>query len=217
MTFRDRKEAAEQLAQALFRYRDKNPLVLGIPRGGVPMARVVADELGGQLDIVLVHKLCAPLQREFAVGAVDEDGHVWVAPYARESGADETYLREETERELELIRRRRQSYTPVRGAVSCRERITIVVDDGVATGSTVIAALRGLRKSDPARLVAAIGVAPTDTLDKLEAECDEVVCCYDTHDFGAVGRFFTDFSPVTDAEVIEALNSPTSAARSGVR
>ncbi|MEZ5361874.1 MAG: phosphoribosyltransferase family protein [Bryobacterales bacterium] len=211
--FRNREEAAEQLARQLNRYRGRRPLVLGVPRGGVPMARIVAERLGGDLDIVLVHKLRAPYQEELAVGAIDEQGETTVSPWAQAAGVDEAYLDRETAQQLALIRRRRRLYTPDRKALQVAGRDVIVVDDGIATGSTLMAALRSVRRLAPARLIAAIGVAPTHTLREIEKVADEAVCGYASDEFVAVGQFFEDFSGVSDDEVIAALHPAPSAVR----
>jgi len=203
--FRNREDAAEKLLELLLPFRDQNPLVLGIPRGGIPMALRIAEGLHGQLDVALVRKLCAPFQPELAIGAVDEDGRTWIAPCAGEAGADRHYIRLETERELELIHTRRQEYTPGRAPVSCEERLTIVVDDGVATGSTLTAALQGVRTQKPRWLVAAVGVASTEALERITKEADDVLCIHTANDLVAVGQFYEDFAPVTDGEVATAL------------
>lgn len=205
VVFRNREEAAAKLLEHLVGYRDQDPLVLGIPRGGVPMALSIAEALHGQLDVALVRKLRAPFRPELAIGAVDEQGRTWIAAYAEETGADRHYLRLETEDQHALLRQRRTEYTPGRTAISCQERLTIVVDDGVATGSTLTAALKGIRAQNPKWLVAAVGVAPTEALDKIAKEADEVICGYHTADFAAVGQFYEDFTPVTDDEVMAAL------------
>lgn len=203
--FQDRIDAAEQLARALEPYRSARPLVLAIPRGAVPMGRVIAARLGGELDVVLVRKLRAPFSPEFAVGAIDESGWTWIAPYAREAGADATYLEAEKAEQLATLRRRRAQYTPARPAVDPRDRTAIVVDDGLATGATMIAALHSVRARKPARLVCAVPVAAPDSLAAVRDYADEVVCLHAPADFGAVGRFYRNFDQVEDDEVIALL------------
>jgi predicted phosphoribosyltransferase len=144
MKFKSREHAAQLLAERLrAAYRNKNPLVLGVPRGAVPMAKIVADALGGELDIVLVHKLTHPEQSELAIGAIDESGNAIVSEWAAD--LDPEYLAAEKQRQLSLLRERRANYTPLRAPIDPRGRTVIVVDDGIATGSTMTAALRAIR------------------------------------------------------------------------
>jgi len=205
MRFRDRSDAATQLAAALQGFRGKNPLVLAIPRGAVPMGKVLAEKLAGELDIVLVRKLRAPGSPEFAVGAVDESGWAYIANYAGEVGADEAYLREEKTRQMETLRKRRSEYTPHRAAHDAAGRIAIVVDDGLATGATMIAALHAVRARKPARLVCAVPVAAPESLEKVRPYCDEVVCLSAPPEFHAVSQFYSSFPQVEDEEVMRLL------------
>jgi predicted phosphoribosyltransferase len=203
MRFKNREEAARLLAERLTAYRGSNPLVLGVPRGGVPMARIIADTLGGDLDVVLIRKLRAPGQPELAIGAVDETGTVLKGEYF--DLATDEYLQEEVRRQLEILRARRNAYTRAHPPIDPAGRIVIIVDDGIATGSSMLAAIRAVRAKKPRKIVVAIGVAPTSTLERLRKEADEVVCLYDTERFYAVGQFFEDFSEVSDDMVIEEL------------
>jgi len=205
MRFRDRADAAGKLAAALHAYRGKNPLVLAIPRGAVPMGRVLAAELGGELDIVLVRKLRAPDSPELAVGAIDESGWTYVADYARSVGADDAYLGEEQRRQLETLRERRAQYTPQRAPHDAAGRIAIVVDDGLATGATMIAALHAVRAKQPARLICAVPVAAPDSLEKVRPYADEVVCLATPREFHAVSQFYDAFPQVEDEEVVKLL------------
>ncbi len=208
MPFRNRLEAAELLARKLSALRADKPLVLAIPRGAVPMGRVIADALDGELDVVLVRKLGAPGNPELAVGSVDESGHMYVAEHARAMGVSERYLEREKQAQIEIMRKRRSEYTPVRAPSDPAGRVVIVVDDGIATGSTMIAALRAVRARKPKRLIAAVGVAPPETLARLRQEADEVVCLEAPEYFYAVGQFFAEFPQVSDQEVIECLRRP---------
>ncbi|HKY62794.1 MAG TPA: phosphoribosyltransferase [bacterium] len=210
---RDRQEAAERLAQALAEYRGQNPLVLAIPRGAVPMAKIIADRLGGQVDVLLVRKLPAPDQPELAIGAIDESGRVYLHPYAQTLGISADYLKREARSQMATLRRRRAEYTPDRAPIDPRGRIVLVVDDGIATGSTMIAALQALRERSPAKLVVATGVAPADTLQKLREYSDQVVCLASPEPFDAVGQHYEDFSQVSDQEVIEILRGHEPVAR----
>ena len=203
--FRDRTGAAIRLADRLKTYRGQHPLVLAIPRGAVPMARLIADALEGELDVVLVRKLRAPHQPELAVGAVNESGWTFIADYAGFYGANAAYLEAEKQAQLATLRQRRAQYTPVRAPLDPKGRIVIVVDDGLATGATMRAALQGVRACQPARLICAVPVSPPDTLAKMADLADEVVCLETPYSFQAVGQFYQHFPQVEDAEVIEVL------------
>jgi putative phosphoribosyl transferase len=205
MRFRDRAEAASRLAKVLDQYRGKNPLVLAIPRGALPMGRIIAEKLGGELDVVLVHKLGAPDQPELAIGAIDETGHAYISPYARQLNIPDSYIEEEKQAQLEVLRQRRALYTPTRPPINPQGRIVIILDDGIATGSTMIAALQALREKKPAKLIVATAVAPPDTVRRLAKSADEIVCLDQPSEFYAVGQFFEDFSQVSDEEAIEIL------------
>ena len=205
MLFKNREHAARLLAQRLISYKGKNPLVLGIPRGAAPMAKIIAEALGGELDVVLVRKLGAPDQPELAIGAVDETGRVYLSDYVSEMGVSEDYLKDETEKQLATLRRRRAMYTPLRPPLDPSGRIVIVVDNGIATGATMIAALRATRAKKPRKLIGAVAVAPPATVARLSKEADSIVCLKAPADFYAVGQFFEDFSQVTDDDVVRFL------------
>jgi len=207
--FRDRKEAGQRLAKALAHLKDRDPVVLALPRGGVPVGAEVADALGAALDVVLVRKIGAPSQPELAAGAVVDGQQMEIVPnddVVSALGIDDAYMREQAAREVERIEARRKRYldgrwerTPVEG------RTVIVVDDGIATGATMRAALRGLRRRNPGRLVLAVPVAPLDTVRTLREEVDELVCLETPSPFGAIGRFYQRFEQVDDEAVTDAL------------
>lgn len=205
--FTDRIEAARRLAAALDRYRGKNPLVLAIPRGAVQMGRVVADELGGELDVVLVRKLRSPASAEFAVGSIDETGWAYIAPHARRAGANDNYLKQEQHAQLEILKQRRALYTPGRSPIDPAGRIAMVVDDGLATGATMIAALHAVRAKAPAKLICAVPVAAPDSLELVGPYADEVVCLEAPGNFFAVGQFYRSFPQVEDEEVVALLGT----------
>jgi predicted phosphoribosyltransferase len=207
MRFKDREHAAQLLVERLSaHYQDKNPLVLGVPRGAVPMAKIIADALGGELDVVLVHKLSHPEQPELAIGAIDENGNVFVSEWAGD--LDPEYLEAEKRRQLALLRQRRERYTPSRAPIDPRGRMVIVVDDGIATGSTMTAALRAVRAMNPKKLIGAVAVASREAARAMLRECDAMACLNVPANFYAVGQFFDDFGQVTDEDVIEILKKP---------
>ena len=171
------------------------------------MAKVIADELNGELDVVLVHKVGAPGNPEFAIGAVDESGWVYLADYAHETGASEQYIKNEVSTQLAAMRQRRAQYTPVRQPIDPAGRVVIVTDDGLATGSTMLAALHALRARNPSELICAVPVAPPDTLEKVRSNADRVVCLSTPINFRAVAQFYMEFPQVTDEEVIATLSA----------
>lgn len=203
--FRDRNDAADRLARALEPFSGESPLVLAIPRGAVPIGRRVADALGGDLDVVLVRKIGAPYQPELALGAVDEDGGVhWASPEAARS-VDPMWLEHEKHNQLELLRERRDRYRAGRPALDPAGRVTIVVDDGLATGSTMIAALHATRARSPSRLICAVPVAAPESLERVRPHADEVVCLEAPQDFRAVSLHYDRFEQVDDADVERLL------------
>jgi putative phosphoribosyl transferase len=206
MLFQSREHAARLLAVRLSAgYKNKKALVCAIPRGAVPMAKIIADAIGGELDVVLVRKIGHPSQPELAIGAIDERGNVFLSDYAL--GIEAEYLEAEKDRQLEILRQRRALYTPRRAPIDAHDRIVIVVDDGSATGSTMMAALRAIREGKPKTLVAAVAVASAPAARALSHEADYLVCLKVPAEFYAVGQFFKDFTQVSDQEVIETLRN----------
>ena len=205
--FEDREQAAQQLADRLQAYRGKNPLILAIPRGAVPMGRIIAERLGGQLDVVLVRKVASPFNPEFALGAVDEDGNLYLNPHAALSGVRATEISGEKERQMAVIKARRASYLP---PINPAGRIVIVVDDGIATGATMIAALKALQAKKPKKLICATPVAAPDSLRSVADYADDVVCLHAPENFMAVGQFYRHFPQVSDDEVAQELAAAAS-------
>lgn len=208
MPFIDRIDAGRQLAKALARYKAQRPVVLALPRGGVPIAAEVATALDAPLDLILVRKIGVPFQPELAMGAV-VDGAEPVIVRNEEviqlCGVSETDFNAIRDEQLAEIERRRKLYLGDRPHPQLSGRTVIVVDDGIATGATTRAALRAIRMRKPSKLVLGVPVAPTETLKKLREEADDTVCLEDYEEFGAIGLFYSDFRQVSDTEVIEIL------------
>ena len=204
MAFENRAEAGRLLAGRLEKYRRQHPLVLAIPRGAVPMGRILAEALDGELDVALVRKLRAPYNPELAIGSIDETGAVYLDSDTRDLW-DEPYLDAEKKTQLATLHRRRQQYELAGAAIDAAGRIAIVLDDGIATGSTMIAALRAVRARHPAKLIAATAVASAEALRLIRQEADEVVCLETPAILYAIGYHFRDFSQVSDEEVVATI------------
>lgn len=204
MIFADRQDAGERLAQAL-RHLEANALVLAIPRGGVIVGDVVARELGVPLDVVVPRKVGAPGNPELAIGAVAPGIRVLDTRMVRALGVSERYLEREIATQEAEIERRQQVYRGGRPSQPVSGRVAIVVDDGVATGSTAVAALRWARAQGAERVVLAVPVAPPQTIDRLRVEADEVVALETPQPFLAVGEWYRDFDQTTDEQVVSAL------------
>lgn len=206
--FADRGDAGRQLADALATRQLTDVVVLALPRGGVPVAIEVARALRAPLDVLLVRKIGAPGHRELAVAAVAEgpgDDLVLDAETMAVAGATHAYVEREAVHERAEIARRRSAYRGGRAALSIEGKTAVVIDDGIATGTTVRAALQALRRRNPARLVLAVPVAPPDTVALLRPLVDDLVCLREPPAFRAVGAHYADFSQVSDDEVIAAL------------
>jgi putative phosphoribosyl transferase len=203
--FLDREDAARQLASALRDRGLERPVILAIPRGGVVVGATLARELNAELDVILSRKLRAPFQPELAVGAISETGEIYFDPRSDTADLTPEYLKQEQDHQLGEIRRRQALFRAVRPQVPLSGRCVVVTDDGIATGSTIIAALQTLRSQRPKRVVVAVPVAPADRLEEVSQWCDEVVCLLRPQFFFAIGQFYEDFRPVEDEEAQELL------------
>ena len=208
MKFADRSDAGRRLAGKLMHLKERQPVILALPRGGVAIGFEIAQALGAPLDIVLVRKIGVPWQLELAVGAVSDGAAPetfidWDLAAALE--IPESYLEVETARQLAEIERRRETYCADRPRAEIKEHTAIVVDDGIATGATMRVALRATRSRGPSHLVVAVPVAPPDTLAELSKTADEAVCLETPIGLGAIGFYYRDFHQMTDAEVTKLL------------
>jgi len=206
MVFADRVEAGGRLARALASYRGQDAVVYALPRGGVVVGAEVARVLGCPLDLVSVRKIGHPLSSEYAIAAVTEEGHTVTNPVEVEA-VDQEWFRHEALAQQQEARRRRLLYLRGRPPIPATDKVAIVVDDGLATGLTMFAAVGELRKARPRKIVVAVPVAPPDTVRELKKSVDEVVALYMPEMFGAIGSFYLSFEQVSDAEVIQLMNS----------
>lgn len=205
--FENRADAGRRLAAALIGYESERPCILALPRGGVPVAFEVAKRLEAPLDVVLVRKIGAPFEPELAVGAVVDGEHPEIVlnhPIA-EGSSLKRYVDREVADQLAEIERRRKLYVGSRPRLDVRGRTVIVVDDGIATGATMRAALHATRRAQPQRVILAVPVAPKSTLAELNREADEIVCLQAEDELGAIGEFYVDFAQVSDGEVRDLL------------
>lgn len=204
--FSGRIEAGRLLARELDEYRGREAIVLGIPRGGLVVAKEMAERLDAAMDVVLTHKLGAPVNAELAIGAICEDGTVFIDKrIASYTGADEGYIKSEKQHQLAEITRKVEMYRDVIQRLEVQGRVVIVTDDGVATGATMQAALWVLRRQKPLKLILALPVGPEDSVMNLAKTPDETICLRCPPYFDALGRFFLDFGQVEDASVLDIL------------
>jgi putative phosphoribosyl transferase len=218
LMFRDREDAAHKLAEKLKGRKLHDPLVLAIPRGGVVTGAVLAKELGADLDVVLSRKLRAPEQPELAIGAISEDGRVYLNHYAQEFlEVMEEYLADERRHQLAEIARRKKLFRAVRPQAPVAGRSVIVTDDGIATGSTMIAALQAVKTQKPREVIVAVPVASPDRLKEVRRWCDDVVCLLHPEAFWAIGQFYEDFTQVEDEQAIQLLLDFATVSRKGTR
>ena len=209
IVYTNREAAGQMLARRLMSYAHTNAVVLGIPRGGVPVAKEVADALDAPLDVIVVRKLGAPGQPELGIGAVVDGDHpraIFSQDIIEHLGVSDEYIGAEIARQLKEVNRRETAYRGGRAKVPLRGKTVIVIDDGIATGSSVRAALRGVRRQKPKRLILAIPVAPAESIEALQSDADEIVCLETPEDFFAVGQFYRDFRQVSDDQVKAILS-----------
>lgn len=206
MLFKNRREAGEKLSAELESYKGLNPLILAVPRGGVTVAEPVWENVGGELDLIITRKIGAPYQPELAIGAVSGDGFIMLNNnIVSRLNVTEDYINRAAESEQDEIRRRLRIYRGNRSMPLLDNRLVVIIDDGVATGYTLLAAIRSLQEKTPAKLVLAIPVGPPDTLAMLEKEVDDLIFLEAPVHFSAVGQFYRQFDQVSDSEVIAIL------------
>ncbi|MBI4397782.1 MAG: phosphoribosyltransferase [Candidatus Omnitrophica bacterium] len=207
--FADRKEAGALLAHELEKYSKRRPVILGIPRGGLVIARKIGRALEGEMDLILAHKLGAPFNPELAVGAVVEGGKFFLdEEFLERFSRDHEYqkhIEEEKQAQLDLIKKRAKFYRNILPRIPLKDRIVIVTDDGAARGLTMKAALWAVSKERPNELICALPVAPQDTVEDLARYADEVICLRSPGEFYSIGQFYFSFDQITDPEVSDIL------------
>lgn len=204
--FKNRNDAGKELSQLLLKYKGEDGVVLAIPRGGVPLGSVVAKALNFPLDLILTKKIGHPNNKEYAIGAVSLSGTI----LNRDSAISDDYLNCEISRIRKVLKEKHDYYTQDRDSIDLNNKVVIVVDDGIATGNTVIAALNLLAVSKPKKIILAVAVAPASfdqILQNLCVELDDWVCPLKPNNFQSVGQYYEDFSPVTDDEVVQLLRN----------
>ena len=209
MYFRNRAEAGQVLARRLQQYKNQpDMLVLGLPRGGVPVAYEVARELNAPLDVFIVRKLGVPGHEELGMGAIATGGvRILHEGIIREFGISQELIDSVSEREQAELDRRNRLYRGDRPAPAIKDRTVVIVDDGLATGSTMKAAIQAVRQQAPRRLIVAVPTAPAETCEQVKESADEVVCAITPDPFLAVGGSYADFSQTTDEEVRDLIAS----------
>lgn len=206
MIFQNRNDAAIKLAKKMRAHSFLDPIVLGIPRGGVVGAAVLAKELNADFDVVLSRKIGAPNQPEFAIGAISESGQVYLNPSIDVSEMDlKDYLETERQKQLAEIERRKKLIRAILPQSAVAGRSVIITDDGIATGSTIIAALQCLRPRNPFKLIVAVPVASPSRLAEVRRWCDETICLHTTELLTSIGEFYVDFNPVEESQMLDII------------
>lgn len=209
MIFQNREEAGKKLAYELKKYKNRRDVVvLGIPRGGVVVAKEVARTLRVPLDVTVARKIGAPSNPEFAIAAVGEGGEIYLNPdIAHLKEAYLPYIKKESQRQKEEIKRRLALFRGGKKKITLKNKIIILVDDGIATGSTMIATILSIKKEKPKKVIIAVPIAPRESLEEIKKETDEVICLKVPELFFAVGQFYQDFPQTEDKEVIAILKN----------
>jgi putative phosphoribosyl transferase len=205
MLFRNRKDAAEMLIPYLDRYKNKNSVVLAVPRGGVPVGYPIAKAYHLPLDLLMAKKIGHPTHPEFAIGAVNPHGYV----IDDRSDVPQSYINNEVEKIRRSLKDKYKRFMEGRKPVDLENKTIIIVDDGVATGNTILSAIKMLRNSKPEKIVVAIPVAPWETAEKIRSQVDDLICLYTPQPFIGVGQHYMDFDQVSDEQVMELLRNAT--------
>lgn len=204
-TFRDRQDAARQLAEQLKEFELNKPVVLGIPRGGVVTAAMLARELDAEMDVALARKLRHPMQPELAIGAIAEDGEVYLEPRFRDGEIDDDYLEQEKRERLDELQRRQKIFRQARPPAAITGRTVLLTDDGIATGSTMFAALQAVKGKQPHQTILAVPVAPASRFEQFQRQADHAIAVHLPDTFMAIGQFYQQFDPVSEEQACDLL------------
>lgn len=204
MNFKDRESAAYLLLEKLKLYKDEHPIVAGIPRGAMPMAKIIADGLGGELTVLLVHKIPSAENREFAIGCVGLSGHIHRNSYVYEAGISDAYIESTAKSLVQSLQERQKAYGVK--IPSMTGRTVIIVDDGIATGATTKCAIHEARSQNPEKIVLAAAVSAVDSAYEIKSLVDDFVVLATPRNFFSVGQFFSSFPQVSDQEVLDILH-----------
>lgn len=202
--FENRESAAFLLLSKLKQYKGKNAIVAGIPRGAMPMAKILADELKGELSTVLVHKIPSPYSQELAIGSIGLSGHIHLLPYVERESITGSYIAAKAKEQLNKLKERKESYGLKKP--NYKDRIVIIVDDGIATGATTLSAVHEVRSYSPLKIVLATAVSSPDAAEQLRPLVDEFVTLYLPENMYSIGQFYSNFPQVTDEQVVEMLH-----------
>ncbi len=211
MIFKDRNEAANLLLKKLIDYNDKNVIVVGIPRGAMPIAKIISDGLHGVLTCVLVHKIPHPVNEEFAIGCVGESGHFKISSFVNQSDSDGSYVKKQVSHQLEVLKKRKKIYHMKE--INIKDKMVILVDDGIATGSTVKCAIEEIKSKNPSKIILAVPVSSQEAFREIKSLVDEFFCLYVPANLSSVGQYYQHFPQVSDDEVIFLLRNPASVDR----
>lgn len=206
MIFKDRMEAAKLLLLKLEKYQNKNMIIAGIPRGAMPMAKLISDELNGTLTTVLVHKIPHPTNEEFAIGCIGISGHSSLSTYTQGFGISESYISAAISNQMQILNHRKELYQLQ--DIEMKGRGVIIVDDGIATGATLKCAINEIKLKNPHKIIVAVPVAGTDAVRDIQHMVDEFICLYIPQHLSSVGQFFKSFPQVSDSEVRSLLHNP---------
>lgn len=207
MVFLDRKDAGEKLTDSLYKFKDEDVIVLAVPRGGLEIAYDTIKKFGLKWDLIIPRKIGTPHNKEFAIGAVSVDGSYFINDdYVEKLGIPQNYIENEVSEQINEIKRRMKEYRGKDTFPEVKDKTVIIIDDGIATGFTILAVIKAVKKQGAKKIILAIPVGPRETIEEFKELVDEVICLYIPEEFYAVGSYYLDFKQVTDEEVFKIIN-----------